>query len=161
MTEHSRCSLLSGRLVSGKQPAELKGFSAAQRLTPAIRGRLFHKKPLDTTRPGLAVADDVGQALDDVDGTRLVACVLNTIDDALDRSDPAGTDWTADAVKHLTPLLERAAQAGRTVVLTADHGHVVERREGTQRPAPDLSSSRSRAASGPPPRPDEIVVHGD
>ena len=60
----------------------------------------------------------------------LVTVVLNTIDDALDRSDPVGTVWTADAVKHLAPLLARARSAGRTVVMTADHGHVVERRVG-------------------------------
>ncbi len=66
-------------------------------------------------------------------GHPLVTCVLNTIDDALDRSDPGGTAWGTDAVKHLAPLLDRARHAGRVVVLTADHGHVVERRQGTQR----------------------------
>ena len=74
--------------------------------------------------------------------------VLNTIDDALDRSDPAGTVWTADAVKHLEPLLARAAAAGRTVVMTADHGHIVERRQGTQRSYKAVSSGRSRGVTG-------------
>jgi hypothetical protein len=58
-------------------------------------------------------------ALDAVASTNLVACVLNTVDDALDRSDPGGTEWTADAVKHLRPLLDRAQRAGRVIVLTA------------------------------------------
>src|SRR3712207_4905188 len=93
---------------------------------------------------GFAVADDVGAAIYDQAGRPLVTCVLNTIDDALDRSDPAGTEWTAEAIKHLRPLLERARLAGRVVVLTSDHGHVVERRQGTQRSAPALSSGRSR-----------------
>ena len=82
-------------------------------------------------------------------GYPLVTCVLNTIDDALDRSDPGGTDWGADAVKHLAPLLDRARQAGRIVVLTADHGHIVERRQGTQRAYATISSGRSRAAIEP------------
>jgi hypothetical protein len=75
--------------------------------------------------------------------------VLNTIDDALDRSDPGGTEWGADAVKHLAPLLDRARHAGRIVVLTADHGHIVERRQGTQRAYASISSGRSRAAIEP------------
>ena len=79
------------------------------------------------------MADDVAAAIADVTGHPLVTCVLNTIDDALDRSDPGGTEWGADAVKHLAPLLDRARHAGRIVVLTADHGHIVERRQGTQR----------------------------
>lgn len=145
LTEISRASLLSGTLVTGAQPQEHQGFSAAVRAA-GLTGQLFHKKPLDVSQPGFAVADDVGAAIDDIEGTRLVACVLNTIDDALDRSDPAGTAWGVDAVKHLAPLLERAGRTGRTVVLTADHGHVVERRTGTQRSYSDISSSRSRAA---------------
>lgn len=160
ITEHSRCSLLSGRLASGGQDRERAGFAAALTAVPNLTGRLFHKKLLETTQLGMAVADEVGVALDDADGVALVVCVLNTIDDALDRSDPAGIDWTVNAVRHLAPLLERAARSGRTVVLTADHGHVVERRTGTQRPSPDISSARSRAASGPAPGPDEVLVHG-
>lgn len=161
LTWHSRCSLLSGRRASGGPDAELRGFDQARKDHPSIGARLFHKKPLESTRLGMAVADDVGAALDDVTGCALVACVLNTVDDALDRSDPGGTDWTVEAVKHLEPLLERAARSGRTVVLTSDHGHVIERRRGTQRPVPDLSSARSRGTAGPPAGADEVLVHGD
>ena len=62
--------------------------------------RLLHKKDVDSRTPGWAISDDVGRAIGDRD-LPLVTVVLNTIDDALDRSDPAGTTWTADAVKHL------------------------------------------------------------
>ena len=149
LTEVSRASLLCGELRSGGQEVERRGYEA---LTDAygLRGAaLFHKKPLDSSRLGFAVADDVAAAIADVTGQPLVTCVLNTIDDALDRSDPGGTEWGADAVKHLVPLLDRARHAGRIVVLTADHGHVVERRQGMQRSYPDISSGRSRAATGP------------
>ncbi len=148
LTEVSRASLLCGELRSGGQDVEQKGhlrLALAHGLTSAV---LFHKKPLDSTRPGFALADDVGAAIDDVAGQPLVTCVLNTIDDALDRCDPSGTEWGADAVRHLEPLLTRARLAGRTVVLTADHGHIVERRQGTMRPYPAISSGRSRAADG-------------
>jgi hypothetical protein len=149
LTEVSRASLLCGELRTGGQDAEQRGYEAltsAHRLPDAA---LFHKKPLDSSRRGFAVADDVAAAIADVTGRPLVTCVLNTIDDALDRSDPAGTHWGADAVKHLTPLLDRARHAGRIVILTADHGHIVERRQGKQRGYATISSGRSRAATEP------------
>ena len=148
LTEASRASLLSGRLARGQQSAELTNYANLCVQVGKIRAELFHKKGVDTTPAGWSVSHDVGAALDDPN-MRLVTVVLNTIDDALDRSDPAGTTWTAAAVKHLEPLLARAATTGRTVVMTADHGHIVERRQGTQRSYPGISSGRSRPANGP------------
>ena len=149
LTEVSRASLLCGELRAGGQDVERRGYEALTRAYGLRGAALFHKKPLDSSRLGFAVADDVAAAIADVTRQPLVTCVLNTIDDALDRSDPGGTEWGADAVRHLVPLLDRARNAGRIVVLTADHGHVVERRQGTQRSYPDISSGRSRAATGP------------
>ena len=149
LTEVSRASLLCGELRTGGQDTELNGFGKLARAHGLGDSPLFHKKPLDSSRPGYAVADDVAAAISDVTGQPLVACVLNTIDDALDRSDPGGTEWSADAVKHLMPLLDRARHAGRVVILTADHGHVIERRQGTQRTYAAISSGRSRAAAEP------------
>ena len=143
----SRASLLAGRLTTGEQGTERKDYEALTRSSGKIRASLFHKKDVDTRIPGWAISDDVGRAISDHD-LPLVTVVLNTIDDALDRSDPAGTTWTADAVKHLEPLLTRARAAGRTVIMTADHGHIVERRGGTQRSYPGADSGRSRPAGG-------------
>jgi len=58
------------------------------------------------------------------------------------------------------PLLERARNAGRVVVLTADHGHIVERRQGVQRSYPAISSGRSRAVTEPA-GDGEVLVTGD
>jgi hypothetical protein len=159
LTEVSRASLLSGRLCVGGQDAERTGFDVLVRAHGLPGALLFHKRPLDSARPGYAIADDVAAAIEDTDRHPLVACVLNTIDDALDRSDPGGTAWGTETVKHLLPLLERARNAGRVVILTADHGHVVERRQGTQRTYAGISSSRSRPAT-PPPSDGEILVTG-
>jgi len=158
LTEVSRASLLSGKPTTGGMDRERAGYRALVDAYGLGHSGLFHKKPLDTSRPGYAIADDVAHAIADLDQA-LVTCVLNTIDDALDRSDPAGTSWTADAVKHLRPLLASALAAGRTVVLTADHGHVVERREGVMKPHKGMSSGRSRPAT-PPPGEDEVLVAG-
>ncbi len=165
VTEVSRASLLCGQLRSGAQSVEQNGYTELTRAFGLSGARLFHKKPLDSSQLGYALAGDVGAAIDDKEGAPLVTCILNTIDDALDRSDPAGTVWTAETVKHLGPLLERARAAGRVVVLTSDHGHIVERRQGTQRSYPDCSSNRARgegpveageiAVSGP-----RVLLHG-
>jgi len=149
ITEVSRTSLLCGELRAGGQDVEQRGYAELVRAHGLAGARLFHKKPLDSSQPGFAVAHDVGAAIDDQVGQRLVTCVLNTIDDALDRSDPAGTVWTAEAIKHLAPLLDRARLAGRIVLLTSDHGHIVERRQGQQRSHAVISSGRSRANGGP------------
>lgn len=160
LTEVSRCSLLSGALTTGQQDAERSGFSSFMR-AHGLTSALFHKLSLETSGAGFALSPDVGAAVDDIDGIGVVACVLNTIDDALDRSDP-GIEWTADAVSHLRPLLERARRAGRTVVLTSDHGHVVERREGRSISVGPTSSNRSRPAEGgPAPEAGEARITGD
>lgn len=158
ITEVSRASLFSGELVRGGQEVEQRNYAQLVRAHGLAGSRLFHKKPLDTSQLGFAVADEVGTAIDNTADARLVACVLNTIDDALDRSDPAGTVWTADAIKHLRPLLDRARLAGRVVILTSDHGHIVERRQGEQRSYPVISSGRSRAEG--PVGPGEVLVEG-
>ena len=157
VTEMSRSSLLAGRLTSGQQDAERRNFAAFTSAKGFGEAPLFHKKGLDTGRQGFAIADDVRLAIADIDRHRLVGCVLNTIDDALDRTDPGGTDWTAETVKHLGPLLRAARAAGRLVVLTSDHGHVVERRRGQQRGTG--LGGRYRSASAPA-APDEVLVSG-
>jgi hypothetical protein len=160
LTDVSRASLLSGELRRGGQDAERNGYAALTSARGLTGAPLFHKRPLDSARPGYAIADDVAAAITDVTRYPLVTCVLNSVDDALDRSDPGGTSWDADTVKHLDPLLERARHAGRTVILTADHGHVIERRQGIQRPHPDMSSGRSRGADTPP-GDGEVLVSGE
>lgn len=159
LTGVSRTSLFCGELRTGSQDTEQKGFAALTSAAGVTASPVFHKKPLESSRLGFAVADEVGAALDDTSGRSLVAAVLNTIDDALDRSDPAGIEWGSDAVKHLAPLLERARGAGRTVVITADHGHVLERRHGHQVAAVATSSSRSRSAGGAV-TDEEVLVSG-
>lgn len=118
LTRYSRTSLLTGTLTQGGQSEEKAGFAAL------TGGPVFHKADL---------VGDAGQALP---GTVLAAIrsdagmcavVLNTVDDALSKADPGGTDWTITGIQHLPALLDEAGRAGRTGVLLSDHGHVVER----------------------------------
>ena len=146
LTEVSRASLLCGRLTRGQQDAEQAGYAELTAKSAKIKAKLFHKKGVDTTAPGALVADGVGAALDDTAGYPLVTVVLNTIDDALDRSDAAGTRLDRRRGQAPRAAAGPGRSAGRTVVVTADHGHVVERRTGTQRSYPGVTSGRSRSA---------------
>jgi hypothetical protein len=150
VTEFSRCSLLSGSLQRGTAPQEQRGFSqwlTSRGMTPPGQV-LFHKADLDAVSRGSALASDVRTAIDDTKHRPVVACVLNDIDNALDRSDPIGTTWTLGSFKHLDPLLSAAASVGRTIVLLSDHGHVPERREQPSVQRGQQISARYRLADG-------------
>ncbi|WP_446222575.1 BREX-2 system phosphatase PglZ [Nocardia sp. IBHARD005] len=164
ITRFSRCSLLTGALAEGGQSKERTGFTNwLQHNGLYKRGPvLFHKGELDLISRNHALADTVREAVDDTAGRPVVACVLNDIDDALDRSDPIGTMWGTTSFKHLDSLLKAAAAVGRTVVLVSDHGHVVERREqpSVQRGQQVSARYRTAADADPEARDDEVLVTG-
>ena len=131
LTHRSRCSLLCGELKEGTDAAERSGFVSLIRksqLQPTgnVPDPIFHKAALDAVPSGLSLATDVNNAIADVANQRLVAVVLNYVDDTLHHTDPGGTDWNLETITHLRPLLHAARNAGRTVVITADHGHLIE-----------------------------------
>jgi hypothetical protein len=131
LTQRSRCSLLCGELREGTDDAERAGFVSLIRQsqlqpTGGVPDPIFHKKALDAVPSGLSLATDVNNAIADVSNQRLVAVVLNYVDDTLHHTDPGGTDWNLDTITHLRPLLHAARNAGRTVVITSDHGHLIE-----------------------------------
>jgi hypothetical protein len=88
----------------------------------------------------------------------VVAVVLNTVGDSLAKGrqaiDPA---WTPDEVSGLRQLLERAVIGGRLVILTSDHGHMLE--HGSRLRASPGGSRWRRADTGAP-EADEVVVSG-
>lgn len=55
---------------------------------------------------------------------RVVAMVLNAIDDSLKASHAVRHAWGVDNIASLPDLLERARESGRAVLLASDHGHV-------------------------------------
>ncbi|NUU18464.1 BREX-2 system phosphatase PglZ [Cellulomonas humilata] len=118
MTTYSRTSLFAGALQTGTQDAEKK------RWRDDLGAAIFHKEQLQTVAGAMLPASLV-EALEGPD--RVIGVVLNTVDDALKSADPGGTAWTDETVRYLAPLLNAAYIAGRTVILTSDHGHVIER----------------------------------
>ncbi len=66
---------------------------------------------------------------------RVVALVLNAIDDSLKASHEVRHTWTVDSIASLPDLLDKAREHGRAVLLASDHGHVTADRLQTV-PAP-------------------------
>ena len=127
VTECSRTSLLSGRLARGVARQEAQAFAAHEGLRRASRSgqppQLFHKAGVEQSHQ---LSPEVATAIADT-ASQVVAVVINAIDDALAKSDQVRIDWDIDTIPLLAEVLDQAARAGRAVVLTSDHGHVLER----------------------------------
>ena len=156
VTEVSRASLLSGRLVRGDQAAERLGFARHSALFAASRAgkppRLFHKADLGA---GPELSMEVGDAVADP-SQRVVAVVHNAVDAQLAGSDQLDLAWSSESLRQVAALLRIARDAGRAVVVTGDHGHVLD--AGTvQRPG--APGDRWRTA-GEAPGEGEIALAG-
>lgn len=127
VTECSRASLLAGKLARGEAHAEKQAFGAHSGLRKCGSTKrppvLLHKAEL---LDGHQLSDDACRFIEDTD-QRVVAVVINAIDDALAKSDQLRLDWSLNSIPILSTVIAHARTAGRTVVITADHGHVLER----------------------------------
>jgi hypothetical protein len=158
VTEVSRASLLCGKLTSGAANVERAGFSSHELLRQRASSRkppvVYHKGDLaESTEPGLA--PEVRHDLEDPE-RRIAAVVVNAIDDHLAKGDQLRPVWSIETIRPLRGLLHACQQAGRVVVITSDHGHVLER-GGTLHSYAD--AERWRADDGAPVE-GEVVVAG-
>jgi len=155
VTEASRTSLLCGRLTLGGAAQEKACFGGHPALAavsrPTARPVLFHKADLGD---GGGLSERVREALR-ARQQKVVGIVYNAVDDHLSGSDQLHQTWTVDDLRLLGPLLHEARLAGRALLITADHGHVLE--DGTtQRGRED----NARWRLGPGPAEDEVEVSG-
>ncbi|MFD4987256.1 BREX-2 system phosphatase PglZ [Streptomyces sp. NPDC058374] len=158
LTAVSRTSLFTGTLMKGDQNDEKRLFpqhSCWQGAPAAV----FHKDDLRGPDTGSPFSTALGDAL--ADERMHVAVVLNTVDDRLAKEQKLGDGaWQANEVSGLEPLLRAARANGMTVLLTSDHGHVVERRSSRlDAPAGTIGSARHRGPGGPV-TPSEITLAG-
>ena len=151
VTAFSRTSLLCGDLLVGTQSTEKSRFR------DLTGGPMFHKDDL-RSGAGDLLPEPVLTAIKDPK-LPVVAAVLNTIDDALAKDDPDSIFWDLGRVPKLKELLDAAALAGRVVVLTADHGHVVERGGNPRRV--NGADARWRPLSTGAAGTDEVLVRGE
>lgn len=149
ITAVSRTSLFAGKLISGSQETEKRLFPAHTWWKNGVP-QLFHKDPTG--------ADDVVAAIND-SSVPVVAVVVNTVDDSLStgrEGEEAG--WDISRVGALRTLLRHARNTGRAVILTSDHGHVLERGGELRRPGED-AKARYRAGHAPA-GPGEVLLAG-
>ncbi|SPA40192.1 PglZ domain [Cupriavidus taiwanensis] len=156
ITEVSRATLLCGRLTAGTQAQERQGFAAHSGLLAHSRAerppRIFHKGDLS----------DAGSLAPEVRATlanqhqRVVAVVYNAVDDHLSGPDQLNQRWALEDLRLLLPLLREAREARRAVVITADHGHLLE--DGTTQ-VPGGESDRWRLSKTAV-SPQEVAISG-
>ncbi|MEU6118081.1 BREX-2 system phosphatase PglZ [Streptomyces sp. NPDC047117] len=146
LTAVSRTSLFAGKLMTGTQADEERLFPA-HGFWGGAPAAVFHKDDLRAESAG----DTFGPALTEAlaDERTHVAVVLNTIDDRLAKEQKLGDGaWHIDEIGSLQDLLRVAAAQGMAVILTSDHGHVVDRHGVRQEAATVPESARHRASGG-------------
>ncbi len=128
ITRVSRYALLAGALGEGTSADEKRAFAghpalkslASTRFPP----RLFHKADLQQPGSG-ALAGSVREVIAGREH-RIVGAVINAVDDQLGSGAQLSVSWSIESVSLLRQLLEAAREAGRLVIVTSDHGHVLD-----------------------------------
>lgn len=126
VTEVSRATLLCGKLTTGTSSLEKTGFSTHAELLAQSRAdvppRLFHKGDLsDSTNLSSEVRTAIANP-----HQRIVGLVYNAVDDHLSGPDQLNQRWTLEDLRLILPILNEAKAARRVVIVTADHGHLLE-----------------------------------
>ena len=160
ITEVSRTSLLSGRLVVGAASQEKSAFATHSALLAASRAGaapvVFHKGDLADSQ---GLSSTVRDAIASIQ-QQVVAVVYNAVDEHLSGSNQIHLRWAIDDLRWLAPLLSEARRARRVLIVTADHGHVID--DGTVQRGPG-EGDRWRLPAGLPagaPDESELVYEG-
>ena len=157
-TEASRTSLLCGTACTGSASTERSAFGAfAPLVAPSVAGKppvIFHKRDL-LDASGVTLSDDLRTALSDT-RQRVVAVVINAVDDHLMKSDQLRLRWELAQFKGLDALLAEARSSDRTVIFTSDHGHVLDQDSMMQGSSPNARWREPNLESYP----GEIVLKG-
>ncbi|MFE9965431.1 BREX-2 system phosphatase PglZ [Streptomyces sp. NPDC005525] len=156
LTAVSRTSLFAGKLTQGSQNEEARLFPALP-FWGGAPAAVFHKDDLRADSAGNTFGPELTRAL--MDGRTHVAVVLNAIDDRLAKEQKLGDGaWQTEHIPGLPDLLRIAATEGMAVVITSDHGHVVDR-HGAKVDTGAPLSARHRPPGGEV-GPAEIALNG-
>ena len=157
LTRLSRCSLLAGALGEGGQVEEKRAFAghSALRFSSRFPPRLFHKGDLQQPGSG-GLAGPVREVIAGREH-RVVGVVLNAVDDQLASNAQLCVDWTVDSIALLRQTLEAARESGRLVILTSDHGHVLDHDMELR---PSQAQAERHKGGGEPAGPGELALAG-
>lgn len=150
ITSISRRALFLGRLDPGTNGTEEGEFKKNDLLFhesgSQVRPQLFKMGDLSDENQG-GIAPKVLSAIADKK-CRVVSVVINAVDDHLDSGKQVDFTWTRNTIRGLRELLRQASDSERLVIMTSDHGHVLDL--GTQQveSAKDNRGDRYRSADG-------------
>ena len=135
LTELSRSALFAGRALAPGESLDTQ--RDGDRLAKHAAMKAVGEAPVvllrrDILEPGGGLTADARAAVGGK--ARVVAVVVNAIDDQLKGSAQLRIRLTLEHILPLKPLLEEADGAGRLVLLTSDHGHVPWQRMLKQTP---------------------------
>jgi hypothetical protein len=146
-TEYSRTSLFCAKPRQGTAADELRSFSRHAFWPPNTHAVLVHKAGLRGSE-GADLGAELEAEFAAQHQRQVLAVVLNAVDDSLgagrQSDDPA---WNYRDVPGLPQLLNRASDNGWLVVLTSDHGHILE--HGSRHHPDSTGGARWRAPHTP------------
>lgn len=161
VTAISRKALFHGKIDHTDSRTEGVAF----RDHPALAGVSQKKKPKlflkgDLSEPGSAgLSPEVVNALAD-QNQQVVGILLNVIDDQLSGSEQLRVRWKIATIRHLAEILEQAAESQRTVILTSDHGNIIELNQSRKLGEGSGTADRYRFGEGLLDPENEIHVSG-
>ena len=156
----TRLAADSDLLPKGYEQAFAAHAALKQVSSPKAPPRLFHKA--DLTEPGTgALAGGVRAAIA-AEQPRVIGVVVNVIDDQLSSNAQLGVPWSLASVAVLRQMLEAAKESGRLVVLTSDHGHVLDHDIRLVQTATEAERYRSptELPPGAEPASEEVLIQG-
>jgi len=149
VTGFSRASLLSGTITKGDATVERRNFEAHASLLRVCEKRfppqLYHKREATEAARGV-VGEELTRAILEP-RAKVVAVVINAIDDRLSTAQQVRDHWTLDRISLFGAILKLARDTGRVVVLASDHGHVWHPADAQT--AVSDGGSRWRGSDGP------------
>ncbi len=126
ITSHARGALMAGKIPDDPLVEESTWQAEAAKTDKA---RLNQNDWLESLSTQLFLKGDLAdggaslRAALAADGPRLVVAVYNTVDDLIGSAAGLSVQVRADQIAGLLPALNAAFDAGRSVLLTSDHGH--------------------------------------
>lgn len=126
VTDVCRRSLLCGKPSSDSADNEIKGFSQNEKLKESSGAKaslLFLKSDL-LDAGGAELAEGIKNEI--YSKRKIVGAVVNVVDDFLFKSDQLAVSWQVSKIPVLEKLIYAAREEDRTVIITSDHGHVLD-----------------------------------
>ena len=126
VTDVSRSAFFAGKLIppnerdTSRDPDRFAAHTGLRKVMPDKAPRLLLRA--DVQSNGGQASTEAMSLVRSTD--RVVGIVLNAIDEQLKAGQQIEVSYTLSAFRPLGDLLQAAAQAGRAVLLVADHGHV-------------------------------------